>query len=352
MAMSIDRIAASSMTLYSEVLEQALLVERQLNGLSALPGSLTTKSIGDRKYLYWQVSVGTTKKQEYLGPDTPELRRAIDEAQERRKALEPDLSRLDRMAKMLTSGGLLHEPSSVGTVIDLFASFGFFRRGAQLVGTQAFRTYGNLLGIHLHDTLGRTQDIDLAHDLQIATAANADERSSSSSPPILDELKKLDFLPVPDLHPGAASVSYKVRGQDLRVDFLTSQRGTKPSKPVAVPGLGVHAQPLRFMDYLLGGGAVPALILWSRTTLVRVPDPARFALHKLWTAAERHVGQQAKANKDRRQAAALLEVLVEERPASLQTAWSALEGRSGKTAIRAELKKLPSETIQRLGFKP
>ena len=328
--MAIERVAASTMTLYAEALDQALLAERSLRGFAALPGSLTTKEIGARRYLYWQVATGGKKKQHYIGPDTPEVRRTLAQAKEKRESFDLDLASLERMAQMLAKGGLQRESTAVGTVLELLAGFGLFRRGALLVGTQAFRVYGNLLGVRLQGDFATTSDLEIA-------AAAADER-----PALVEGLAKLDFLPVPELDPGAASVSYKVRGKELRVDFLTTKRG-KSTKPVEIPGLGFSAQPLEFLDYLIGGDPVDALVLGRTATRVRLPDPARFAFHKLWTAAHRATSYQSKSNKDRRQAAALLEVLAEDRPAALQAAWEALAGRSGRTAIRRELKRLGPE---------
>ena len=44
---------------------------------------------------------------------------------------------------------------------------GLFRRGAVVVGTQAFRAYSNMLSVRLPSTALRTQDIDLAHGIEV-----------------------------------------------------------------------------------------------------------------------------------------------------------------------------------------
>ncbi|MDZ4233261.1 MAG: GSU2403 family nucleotidyltransferase fold protein, partial [Dietzia sp.] len=54
--------------------------------------------------------------------------------------------------------------------------------------------------------------------------------------------------------------------------------------------------------------------------LVSVPDPARFALHKVLIAGERPVIAQAKSEKDLRQAAAVLGVLHEDREGDIALA--------------------------------
>jgi hypothetical protein len=119
------------------------------------------------------------------------------------------------------------------------------------------------------------------------------------------------------------STSFKIRGRDLRVDFLTPMIGPESTKPVFLPALGVSAHPLRFLHYLIQDPA-QAVIVGGPGILVNVPDPARFAFHKLWISGKRPVSEQAKALKDLRQAGDLLEVLLEDRPGDLPPAWEEL----------------------------
>jgi hypothetical protein len=112
---------------------------------------------------------------------------------------------------------------------------------------------------------------------------------------------------------------------------------------VTIPGLGLSAWPLPFLDYLIEE-PVPAVILDSSPVLVRVPRPARFALHKLWTAAERPVSEQTKAAKDRTQAAALITVLAIERPADLREAFGSLAARpAARRRVLHELDRMGPE---------
>ena len=57
-----------------------------------------------------------------------------------------------------------------------------------------------------------------------------------------------------------------------------------------------------------------------------MPNPARFALHKLVVSQRRPVAQQTKVNKDIQQAEELLAVLLEDRPGDV---WIALEAAQG-----------------------
>jgi hypothetical protein len=73
--------------------------------------------------------------------------------------------------------------------------------------------------------------------------------------------------------------------------------------------------------------AQSAALVTGAGALVRVPHPARFALHKLVVATSRPAAMQAKRDKDLRQAAQLIEVLAEDRPGDLARARRAADAR-------------------------
>jgi len=335
--MEIDRLPATVATLYAELLEQALVHERVAGIAGQLPGGVVSKVIRGRRYLYWQVRRGMQVSQRYLGPDDVELRSALERIAEQRHDAAEQQTSLDRLAAMLTNGGALREQSRVATVLRLLADLGLFRRGAVLVGTQAFRTYGNTLGVRLPAASVRTQDIDVAQQIDVALAA------ASEPAAVEPALATLGFLPVPGLDPRQPSTSFHLRGRELRVDFVTPARRRAADAPVKIPGLGLSAWPLPFLDYLIEE-PVPAVVLDSSAILVRVPRPARFALHKLWTAGERPVPEQTKAAKDRAQAAALITVLAAERPGDLREAFDSLAARpAARRRVLRELDRMAPE---------
>jgi hypothetical protein len=61
--------------------------------------------------------------------------------------------------------------------------------------------------------------------------------------------------------------------------------------------------------------------------LVNVPDPARFAFHKLIVAGERGATLHAKRDKDLHQAAQVFDVLEQERPDDVRLAWEEIRQR-------------------------
>lgn len=327
-------MSASLATLYAELLEQALVHERLTPLDGQLPGGVVAKTVRGRRYLYWQVRKGDRVFQHYLGPDSDDLRQQLDRLNGERADATQRSATLDRLAAMLVRGGAVGEDARVGGILRLLADLGVFRRGGVLIGTQAFRCYGNLLAVRLPSTAQRTLDIDVAHSVDIALSAAFEPAASVES-----GLGQIGLLAVPGLDPRQPSTSFHVRGREVRVDFVTPARRGARSLPVAIPGLGVSAWPLPGLDYLIED-PTPAVVLGTSAVLVRVPRPGRFALHKLWTATNRPVSEQAKAGKDRAQAVAIIRVLETDRPDDLVEAREALASRpSMRRRILAELER-------------
>jgi len=113
-----------------------------------------------------------------------------------------------------------------------------------------------------------------------------------------------------------------MRGREYKVDILTPMRGATNSKPVLIPSIKSHATPLRFLDYLIEG-AVEAVVVGGSGIKVHVPNPGRFAIHKLVVARQRGVSQQIKASKDLKQAGCIFEILATDRPWDIETAMEA-----------------------------
>ncbi len=89
---------------------------------------------------------------------------------------------------------------------------------------------------------------------------------------------------------------------DLIVEFLVPDRGRGSNKPFDVPKLGINAQPLRFLDLLLGD----TIVVPFRSVNLRLPHPANFALHKMLISGRRHSD---KSERDREQATAVMRAL-------------------------------------------
>jgi hypothetical protein len=103
---------------------------------------------------------------------------------------------------------------------------------------------------------------------------------------------------------------------------------------VAVPELRAHATGLPYLAYLLGATQFATLLSREGACPVRVPQPPRFALHKLLVSQLRGG---AKAEKDRFQAAVLLAAIGETQSGAIADAFGELP-RSARAAVRKALR--------------
>jgi hypothetical protein len=98
---------------------------------------------------------------------------------------------------------------------------------------------------------------------------------------------------------------------------------------IAVPELKAHAKGLPYLAYLLGASQQVPILSPHGVVLVRVPVPERYAIHKLIVSQMRDKTS-AKPEKDLRQAAILIDALMERFPGAVEEALAA----APKSAMR------------------
>gem|GEM_PF-227660 len=91
---------------------------------------------------------------------------------------------------------------------------------------------------------------------------------------------------------------------ELMIEFLVPERGRGTDKPYLLPHLGVNAQALRFLDFLVQN----TMVIESEGLHIRVPHPAAFGLHKLIIYKRRKTEE--KLLKERKEALDVLEALI------------------------------------------
>jgi hypothetical protein len=339
-----DRLPLEVQTLYAELVDQLSALEAG-RALGSTPGSFVTKTVKGQEYRYFQhVDASGTKRQVYLGRRDDALDLLAARYAEHRSDLVPDQESVQRLGALLRAGGASVTDSPSARVLKGLADAGVFRSGGVLVGTHAFLVMGNLLGVRWTGGGMRTQDVDLAAPRLLEVVA---AETSVDLPGAIDSLE-MGFLPVPGLDPSSPSTSFKVRGQPLRVDLLTPSR-TIAQKPIMIRRFAAAAQPLKYLDYLIER-PIRAAVVGSDPALVFVPDPARFALHKLLVASDRPATETTKRAKDVVQAGLLLDLLLDDRPADVTLAWRGLHERAASWArrVRAQATRLPDRVGERL----
>ncbi|MGC4409976.1 hypothetical protein D4A92_22555 (plasmid) [Rhizobium rosettiformans] len=312
-------------------------------------GRFTPANIKGRKYWYFDIPDGHGgTKRRYVGPaDDPVLSQRVAD----HKRDKDDLRARRRLVNTLTrEGGMIAPDAMSGDIVGALAEAGLFRLRGVLIGTVAFQCYSGLLGIRLPMAAILTGDADIAQDYAISREVE------DSLPPLVELLQDVDpsFRPVSHRSGSAASTAFQNAG-GYRVEFLTSNRGSDDDidQPARIPALGgASADPLRFLDFLIRD-PVRTMLLHRSGIPVVVPDPSRYAVHKLIVASRRHTNEQGlmKRNKDIRQAGLLFDALLQTRRSAdlalvYMQAWE--RGSASQDAIRTGAGMLPAQDAERL----
>ncbi len=286
---------------------------------------------------YWYVRARQAqgeRPERYLGPETPELLETIERAKSVKNAAEG--RRL--LVRSLRAAGLHAPDDRTGRVLTALAQAGVFRLRAAVVGTVAFQTYGSALGFVMPSQAVRTGDLDIAQDYGISMAI--DDGLDRS---FLDVLRAADpaFTPVPKLDP-KRSAAYRTP-DGYAVDVLTTSRHAGDEETSRLGALNTDATPLRFLDFLLRD-TVEAAVLHGEGVLIRVPAPARYAVHKLIISRKRSQAN-PKRRKDLEQAAALIQALAQDDPFALREAYAEARdrGEAWREALDQAVSLLPAE---------
>jgi hypothetical protein len=313
----IKELPPSLLLIYAQLLEQ---VNAPLPAVK--DNQFLRREISGKSYWFRRVQFGKTRMELSLGKETEELRTQIEQEKSRIKdAIEEAKSR-EHLVSMLIAGGAGNIDPLSGRVLALLEGAGVFVAGGVLVGSRAFNVYGNMLGYKFPLEAAQTADIDLSISVGV-TKETTDLRTA-----IMES--GMGFFEIPALERKSPSTSYKIRNTELKVELLTPLIGADSSKPIYMQALKSYASPLRFLDYLIKE-PVQAVVVAGDGIFVNVPQPTRYAIHKLMLSNRRPVSMQVKAIKDLNQAACLLETLAQDRPVELCPALKDVrQGRSRK----------------------
>ena len=332
-------------TAYAQLYDATLAAEH-MRSIADLKGSFNAKTVKGAKYWYYQYKEPSGKlRQVYVGPDND----AVAALRQRKTATAAteSLGALARAAAVLGCTAITFKHARV---LSRLAEYGFFKAGGVLVGTHAFLAFGNLLGVRWRDS-DRTEDVDFAHagrSLSIALPTNL-ELAAGGAIESLD----MGFLPTSSLTANQGGTYLNPNEPTFRLDFLMP-RNRDGERPFHHPKLGVYMQPLPFIEYALEDLKQAVLFSGETAILANVPDPARYALHKLIVYGERSGEFRTKGAKDLQQAAALLSLLAGRYPGDIGKAWKDLLSRGKGWRARARIglealcKRFPQAEFEKL----
>ena len=324
-------LSLSAQASYSEMFDAALA--NDMAPFSLLTGAFHKRSIRGHDYIYFGYrDIDGTGRMAYVGPNSERVQSLVANYKAALGGRQDLLKKRAAASKALGCTDMLDKHFRI---VHKLSAYGFFKAGGVLIGTHAFTAFGNMLGVRWMSG-DKTLDVDFAHagrNISIALPANI-------SISVHDAITSLEMglLPVREFS-GATGAQYRNPDDpELRIDFLTSNAGRESADGVVrMEGLGLVLEPLKFMEFSLKGTTQGVVFSGSGACVVNLPDPARYAVHKLIVFGERPIAQRAKSNKDLVQAAALVEWhLANGASERVAAAWQDAVGRGSGWTQRAE----------------
>ena len=235
------------------------------------------------------------------------------------------LTTVTKNIRLLGREGFNVADNKTFAAVATLSNHGLFKAGGVLIGSHAYGTLLNQLGVRAAQYA--TLDVDIARGARLAF----------ETPPasFLEMLKAsgLPFVENPRLDHREPSTSFgEAGGSSFQVDLLVPSNGSG-MRTIEVPELQAHATGLPYLNYVLGDSQETVLLARVGCCRVRVPTPERFAIHKLIVSQLRNRGE--KSVRDISQASVLLAVLAERHPGATEDAAKAIPASARKHARRA-----------------
>lgn len=317
-------------TLYAELVDLLQIMEAS-RAVSSLKGSFSIKEIKGDEYVYFQAYNPSGRlEQIYIGKRNDQTEHLMRDHSQGKSDVAAMGEKLKRLSSQIQAGVKMTTDKAMTRVIRSLSDAGVFRNGGVLVGTHAFQVAGLLLGVCWTAETTVTTDIDLAVERRVAVAI---PMITSDIPATLDSLQ-MGFLPVPRLNHKEPSTNYAIRNSQLRLDIVTPKTQESGS-PVFIKRFNCAAEPLNYLSYVMES-PVSSVLLDTTPVLINIPQPVRYAMHKLIVSQIRDASNDAKRPKDLYQAFQILSVLQENRPFDIQPAWEDLTGRGPRWKRYAE----------------
>ncbi|CAN7258436.1 GSU2403 family nucleotidyltransferase fold protein [Rhizobium sp. LjRoot258] len=301
--------------------------EKAFNARFPVKGTFHKLKRGEKEYWYHVMrdsTVTSGRRTSYAGlVGDPDVDALVE-----RHGHEHARHRLQKeTASMLRRSGLPAPDPMEGKLTQAFQRAGLFQAGAILVGSVAYQAYGGILGAKLSGDLHRTQDIDLAQDREIALHVGHTGQKLEDFQDILKSVDASFARKLNPSYPNAGPTRYE-NASKYKVDLLTAHENSDRDRraPVAIPIMpGAALQPLDLMEFLIRN-PIRSALLYEDGVAVVVPDPVRYALHKVTIGQmQGPSGEAGKDSKDRMQAAELVRAIEHAgRTSELAEAWSEL----------------------------
>ena len=155
----------------------------------------------------------------------------------------------------------------ISKILKVFQENGLFEEGVELIGSWCFSLYQRHLGVKSFPL--RTPDIDFIIPRPF---------KGKKKPNFINQLESLGFKI--DFN---SDGSIYLWNAELKIEFLTCEKGRGTDHAIEIKELGFKATPLRYMSILLD----KPIMINDRGIKVKAPNPVSFCLHKLLVASKR-----------------------------------------------------------------
>jgi hypothetical protein len=173
----------------------------------------------------------------------------------------------------------------------------FYEAGALeeliLVGSWCMYFYKDYFSAKSYRLSIRTKDIDFLVPLPIKSKTKMDVAEALKSEGFITTFNNSGYM--------------RLEHPEIIVEFLVPEKGRGTNKPYPLPHLGVNAQALRFLNFLVEN----TITIASEGFNLRIPNPAAFGLHKLVISKRRKTEE--KFLKERQEALTVLGALIEQK---------------------------------------
>jgi hypothetical protein len=312
------KIPLNLLTLYADLQQSVFHDDRG--------ASISERLIDGKRHLYAIEKDGSVRRQRYLGPADRQ------DVQEQARRLRNAAGRASVKRSTIAALKAARVPAPelyAARILEVLANARLFENGVVLVGTLAYQLYPCLVGHYLSAGALKTHDADLLVARIVAPKVAIGE-------PLEEILKRADPSFAANMSQSDRLPKNFVASSGFQVDVITTKG--RSDRPVLVKGLHCSAIPLRYMEYLTET-AIEAVALYGSGVLVRVPDPARYAVHKLIVMGDRPTHSR-KAGKDQEQAQELFEALQETDQIADAIEDARSRGPKWRKAVDAGLKKI------------
>lgn len=157
----------------------------------------------------------------------------------------------------------------ISEILKVFERNNLFHEGIELIGSWCFYLYQRHLGAQSFPL--RTQDIDFLIPNPFKGNEHAD---------FIRQLEALGFQ-----SDFKRDGSLYLWNADLKIEFITPEKGRGSDKAIRFKKLGLSAIPLRFVNLLLED----PIQITENGIKVTVPNPSNYCLHKMVIANRRRV---------------------------------------------------------------